>query len=142
MAWPARWPAWYPTYEGVCAPAWTSIRPTPPSSWRASAGRPWRQLPTRSGSSAALDSMPKLLALLLLLMPPACCTTPRTPTTPALTKCRIPAIPGKPPLHPSVCGDSVCITVDEAKALATYLIDADEARRSLEGCSLVQLVPQ
>jgi uncharacterized lipoprotein YmbA len=79
--------------------------------------------------------MRKLTAFAIALLLTSCSGTSLAPTTPHSTECRIPALPPLPKLSP-VEG---CLSVEETVALAKYLARADETRRALAGCSLVQL---
>lgn len=79
--------------------------------------------------------MTKFALLLTLLLS---CTTNSTSTTPKpLTLCVVPTAPVKPKLDPQACGDKVCLTVEETKALAKYAHDVAEVERAIDACNLV-----
>ena len=88
--------------------------------------------------------MRKLL-LYVLLMTPLGCSPKHSPAPPKpLSPCVVPEDPKPPVLHPSFCGDQVCLPPGEAVALAWYRLQVDNITRALKGCptTLVVRVPQ
>lgn len=86
--------------------------------------------------------MRKLLLCTLLLMPLSCFGKSDTiPTRPL--PCQIPALYPEPEmLSAADCGGKVCLSIDDAKEVATYIERTHETRLALAGCPLVTLVDQ
>lgn len=80
--------------------------------------------------------MKTLLLSAMLLMQPSCCAKP--PVSPHPDKCTVPVIPSPPELHPSSCGESVCLTVEDTIALSRWIGLVGDTREALAGCSLVK----
>jgi hypothetical protein len=77
--------------------------------------------------------MRKLMLCAALLMPLTSCGALSTVLTPP-ESCRVPVLPPAPALNPQACGELVCITVDEAKALAKWGQAAKELNHALSLC--------
>jgi hypothetical protein len=87
--------------------------------------------------------MRSVLRLMLFVLLTSCGSNSRGTTTPTpITKCQVPERVKRPVIDPQVCGDKVCITVNETVALAAYLHASREVDDALEGCSLIERVAQ
>lgn len=54
-----------------------------------------------------------------------------------LIKCKAPAFPEPPALNGNVCGQEICLTIEEIVQLSLYKAKVDETKSALLGCSLI-----
>ncbi len=71
----------------------------------------------------------------------SCSKTP-SPTTPTIKGCEVPRWPAKPVLHPSACGELVCLPSADVVALVKWERNVALIRRATERCSLIVWVDQ
>jgi len=67
----------------------------------------------------------------------SCSKPPETPR--AISPCPAPHWPAPLAISPLKCGESVCLSVDDTKALAKWMHDATEYQRALRGCIFVEV---
>lgn len=84
--------------------------------------------------------MRKLLLSLALGMPLISCGALSTVIPEPSQTCKVPVLPPAPALDPQVCGERVCLTVEETVELARWGAAVKEVERALALCPEVTRV--
>ncbi len=86
--------------------------------------------------------MRKLLLFTMLSLLPSCCGTLAAPVAKTVAHCKVPVAPETPELDLAVCGDQVCLTPQDAVKMGRYLTQLANIETAIQGCNLVDRVPE
>lgn len=81
--------------------------------------------------------MKKLLLFVLLATPLGCSRTPSPATPKSTSYCLIPKTTPPPRISTGDCDDKVCMSMEDAVALARWIHQIKELQVALSECSLV-----
>lgn len=90
--------------------------------------------------------MRKLLLCLTLLELPSCSGVHSAPVSKPVSPCKVPVAPEPPELEIGVCedfnGGHVCMSPEAAVKLGRYLTQLANVETAIQGCNLVERVPE